>query len=103
MVFKNGHGKTPFLIWIISKLVDRRIDKSLARARSETRLYEKEKAVCAARLGGISLFINPLLPFRRAQRGREKRSSEEGKTPPPQLRRDTCLRIASKMAFLPGP
>jgi len=61
------------------------------------------KAVCAARLGGISLSIDPLLAFRRAQRGREKQSPEDHRTPPPQLRRDTCLRIASKMTFLPGP
>ena len=45
----------------------------------------------------------PLLAFRKAQRGREKIGSEEKRTPPPQLRRDMRLRIASKMTFLPGP
>ena len=45
----------------------------------------------------------PLLAFRKAQRGREKIGLEEKRTPPPQLRRDMRLRIASKMTFLPGP
>jgi len=45
----------------------------------------------------------PLLVFRKAQRGREKIGPEEKRTPPPQLRRDMRLRIASKMAFVPSP
>jgi len=44
-----------------------------------------------------------LLAFRKEQRGPEKIDSEEKRTPPPQLRRDIRLMIASKMAFLPGP
>ena len=48
-------------------------------------------------------FHNPRLAFRKAQRGRERKSSEDKRTLPPQLRRDRCLMIASKMTFLPDP
>ncbi len=49
------------------------------------------------------LSITSLLAFRKAQRGGERISSEEKRTLPPQLRKDTCLMIASKMTFLPDP
>ena len=48
-------------------------------------------------------FHNPPLAFRKAQRRPERKSSEDKRTLPPQLRRDTCLMIASKMTFLPAP
>ncbi len=46
---------------------------------------------------------NPVLAFRQAQRGQEKKNPEDKRTPPPQLRRDTCLKLASKLTFLPDP
>ena len=45
----------------------------------------------------------PLLTFREAQRGREKKGPDDERPPPPQLRRDPCLMVASKMAFGPSP
>jgi len=57
----------------------------------------------AASIGGIFPSISTFLAFRKAQRGREKKGTEDKKTPPPPLRKDPCLRIASKMAFVPGP
>jgi hypothetical protein len=46
---------------------------------------------------------NPLLVFRKAQRGYEKKASEKWQAPPPQVKRDMRLMIASKMNFLAGP
>jgi hypothetical protein len=41
------------------------------------------KADCAASIGGILLSITPRLAFRKAQRGRERKSSEDKRTLPP--------------------
>jgi hypothetical protein len=52
---------------------------------------------------GYPVSINSPLVIRKAQRGRDEKTSEKWKNPPPQLGRDMCLMIASKMTFLPGP
>jgi len=52
---------------------------------------------------GILLSMVPPLSFRKAQRGREKKGIEDKGTPPPPLRRNLCLVIASKMTFVPSP
>jgi hypothetical protein len=44
-----------------------------------------------------------LLAFRKAQRGQDKQGFEDRKPPPPRQSRNTRLRIASNMNFLPGP
>jgi hypothetical protein len=75
------------------------IYESLARVRKERSRSERD----AASIGGILLSITLRLVFRKAQRGRERKSSEEKRTLPPRLRKDTCLMIASKMTFLPDP
>ena len=61
------------------------------------------KADCAASIGGIFLSTIPLATFLKAERGCEKKGSEEKRTPLPQLRNDRCLVVASKMTFLPSP
>ena len=52
---------------------------------------------------GILPPIFPSLSFRKPQRGREKKGSEDKGTPPPRLRRNPRLMIASKMTFVPSP
>jgi hypothetical protein len=61
------------------------------------------KADCAASIGGILLAITPSPTFRKAQRGREEKTLMKSPKPPPPIRRDMCLMIASNMTCLPGP
>jgi hypothetical protein len=83
-------------ISVISKLVDQISNESLTRAR-------KERQIAPQALAGYWFSIDSLPAIRKAQRGRDKKASEKWQSPPPQLGRDMCLMIASKMTFLPGP
>jgi hypothetical protein len=59
-------------------LVDRIWCESLSRARKESSRSERD----AASIGGILLSKVSLLDFRKAQRGREKKSSMRGQNTP---------------------
>jgi hypothetical protein len=48
--------------------------------------------------------LNLVVDFRKGRREiKEGRKQKKRDKPPPQLRRRQCLRIASRMSFLPGP
>jgi hypothetical protein len=57
-------------LWFIPKLVDQIFNESLPRARKERQIAPQASA-------GYPLSINPLLAFRKAQRGREKKASKK--------------------------
>jgi hypothetical protein len=80
----------------ISKSVDHNFHESLPRARKERQIAQQASA-------GYPLSINSPLVIRKAQRGRDKKASKKWQSPPPQVGRDLCRMIASKMTFLPGP
>jgi len=80
----------------ISKLVDQIYHETLTRDRKERQIAPQASA-------GDSLSRNFPLDFRKAERAWEKKASEKEPNPPPPLRGDKCLMIASKMPFLPGP
>jgi hypothetical protein len=61
--------------WIISKLVDRIFYEGLTRARKERQIAPQASA-------GYPLPINPLLAFRKAERGREKKPPMKGPNTP---------------------
>jgi hypothetical protein len=84
------------IIRFISKFVDQNFTKNRPMARKERKIAPQASA-------GVPLFISILFAFRKAQRRREKKASENPLTPPPQVKRDLCLMVASKMTFLSGP
>jgi hypothetical protein len=83
-------------IRFISKFVDQIFHQSLPRGRRERQIAPQASA-------GYALSRISLLGIRKAQRGRDKKASKKSQAPPPQVGRDRCLMIASKMTFLPGP
>ena len=102
--FRRNDGKGHFqAFYEFVKLVDRRIYEGLARARSETRLYEKERPIAPQAPAGYPLSPSPRSIFRKAQRGRKKIASEDRRTTPAGHKRNGRLVVASKRAFLPGP
>jgi hypothetical protein len=81
---------------LISELVDQNLSQSISRDRKERQLAPQASA-------GYALSINSPLAFRKGRRRREKKASEKWQNSPPQIGKDMCLMIASKMIFLPGP
>ncbi len=80
---------------IISKLVDRIFHESLAWARDERQIAPQASAgYCPPYL----LCLPSAKPT-----GAGKKGPKDNRTPPPQLRSNPCLMIASKMAFIPSP
>jgi len=59
----------------ISKLVDQIFNENLPRARKERQIAPQASA-------GYPLSINPLLAFRKPQRGRGNKASKKLQTPP---------------------
>jgi hypothetical protein len=87
------------IFWFISKLVGQIFDESLPGVRKERQIAPQASA-------GYPLSVNSLLAIRKAQRGRDKKASEESQNPLPQLGRDMRLMIASnpaKAGFSSGP
>ena len=79
-----------------------------ARARSETRLCEKERPIAAQALyragagqapAGYPFSLTSRPMFRKAQRGRKKIVPEERRTPPPRLKRNARLVVAAQSPF----
>jgi hypothetical protein len=83
-------------IRIISQLVDQNLNSMPARAW-------KERPIAPQARAGYPLSLIPRSFFRKAERGREKIASKHRRTPPPGLRRNARLVVASQRAFLPGP
>ena len=81
---------------IISQFVDWIFYKNLARARKESQIAPQASAGCRL------LYPPAGLPQSAAGAGKDK-DRRNYRTPPPQPRRDTRLRIASNMTFLPSP
>jgi hypothetical protein len=77
-------------------LVDQNFNKNRPRAR-------KEREIAPQASAGVPLCIKILLAFRKKQRRLEKKASEKAEDPPPQVKRELRLMIASKMTFLSGP
>jgi len=80
----------------ISKLVAQIFTARLPRARKERQIAPQASA-------GYPPSIDSPLAFRKAERGQDKKAAEKYQEPPPQVGKDICLMIASKMNFLPGP